>query len=146
MAISLLAGGKQVPTRQKPVGQAEAMPVAQPSQKLEIATPEWIRPILDRIAAPVEKDDDSALAEAIAKLQQEVGPIASLKAELAAAQARAEELAKQVAQLTAELKAARAVKAPLPTPAVKADNRGFYLTIERGADDRMRGITVKRTE
>ena len=36
--------------------------------------------------------------------------------------------------------------AVVTSTAVKADNRGFYLTIERGADDRMRGITVKRTE
>lgn len=107
MAISLLAGGKQVPARQKPVGQADAMPVAQPSQKLEIATPAWIQPILDRIAAPVEKDDDSALAEAIAKLQQEVGPIATLKAEAARQKERADMLQALVTDLQAP---------PAPTP------------------------------
>jgi uncharacterized coiled-coil protein SlyX len=78
MAMSLLAGGKQVPARQKPAQQTIAHPVAQPAKPIELATPAWLQPLLERIAAaeereeqkPEPKDDDQALVAATTKLQQ----------------------------------------------------------------------------
>ena len=52
MVMSLLAGGRQVPARQKPAQQPIAQPVTQPAKPLELATPEWLQPILDKLTVP----------------------------------------------------------------------------------------------
>jgi len=51
MVTSLLAGGRQVPARQKPAQQPITQPVTQPPKPLEIAAPAWLQTILEKMAA-----------------------------------------------------------------------------------------------
>lgn len=144
MVMSILAGGKQVPARQKPAQQAIAQPVTPPSKPLEIAPPAWLQPILAKIAADDEKEDakaekydDKELKAAIEKLRQEVGPIATLKAEVARQKERADGLQALVTSLQAQLVAARTQ--PKPTqPAPQWDT----IRVIRGADGLMRDLKI----
>jgi hypothetical protein len=144
MAMSLLAGGKQVPARQKPAQQPIAQPVIPPAKPLEIAAPTWLQTILDKMADSKEADqqyDDAALKAAIEKLRQEVGPIAQLKAELAKQKERADQLQSKVTDLMAQLVAARVQPKPTAQPAHPLATLDGFEVI-RGADGYMRYLKL----
>jgi len=140
MATSLLAGGRQVPARQKPAEQPVAQPA--PPKPLEIATPAWLQTILDKMVDSKEADqryDDAELKAAINKLRQEVGPIATLKAEAARQKERADMLQALVTDLQAQLVQARAQ----PKPAtVQAAPQWDTIRVIRGADGLMRDLKL----
>jgi chromosome segregation ATPase len=148
MATSLLANGARVPSRPKPAQQPTAQPVTPPAKPIELATPAWLLPLLERIAAagerkeqkPEPKDDDQALVAAIEKLRQEVGPIAELKAEVAKQKERADQLQIKVTELQAQLAQARAQ--PKPAPAVQAIPQWDTIRVVRGADGFMRDLKL----
>ena len=141
MATSLLAGGRQVPARQKLAEQPVAQPA--PPKPLEIATPAWLQTILDKMADSKEADqryDDAELKAAIEKLRQEMGPIATLKAEVARHKERADGLQKLVDNLQAELVQARAQ--PKPAPAAQPVPQFNGIEVIRGADGAMRYLKL----
>lgn len=141
MVMSLLAGGKQVPARQKPAVQAIAQPVTPPPKPLEIAAPAWLQTILDKMADSKEADEqynDAELKAAIEKLRQEVGPITTLKAEVARQKERAEMLQALVTDLQAQLVQARAQPKPTDKPAPQWDT----IRVIRGADGLMRDLKL----
>lgn len=142
MVMSLLAGGKQVPARQKPTVQPIAQPVAPPAKPLEIAAPAWLQTILDKMADSKEADqryDDTALKAAIEKLRQEMGPIAQLKAEAARHKERADMLQALVTDLQAQLVEARAQPKP---NAVQPPPQWDTIRVIRGADGLMRDLKL----
>lgn len=140
MAMSLLAGGKQVPARQKPAGQAIADPVVQPAKPIEIAAPAWLQPILDKIAQPEEKEekaDDQALTKALDQLQAQSGTVAQLIEKLAREMERSKTLQAKIDDLQAQLVAARAQPKPV-SPQQKWDT----IRVVRGADGLMRDLKL----
>jgi hypothetical protein len=143
MVMSLLAGGRQVPARQKPAEQPIAQPVTPPAKPLELASPAWLQPILDKLAEEKEEPegyDDKDLRAAIDKLRQEVGPIATLKAEVARQKERADGLQKLVDNLQAQLIQARAQ--PKPQPAATLMPPWDTIRVIRGADGLMRDLKL----
>lgn len=143
MATSLLAGGRQVPARQKPAEQPSAQPVTQPPKPLEIAAPTWLQTILDKVADSKEADeryDDAELKAAIEKLRQEVGPIAQLKAEVARQKERADGLQKLVTELQSQLVQARAQ--PKPASVTPPTPQWDTIRVIRGADGLMRDLKL----
>lgn len=142
MATSLLAGGRQVPARQKHAQQPIAHPVTPLPRPLEIAAPTWLQTLLDKVADSKEADeryDDAELKAAIEKLRQEVGPIARLKAEVARQKERADQLQNLVTDLQAQLVAARAQPKPV---AVQPAPQWDTIRVIRGADGLMRDLKL----
>lgn len=143
MATSLLAGGRQVPARQKPAQQPIVQPVTQPPKPLEIAAPAWLQTILEKMADSKEKDeryDDTELRAVIEKLRQEVGPIAQLKTEVARHKERADQLQLLVTDLQSQLVAARAQ----PKPAVQTAPQWDTIRVIRGADGLMKDLKLAK--
>lgn len=144
MATSLLAGGRQVPSRQKPAGQASAQPVTQPAKPIEIATPAWLQPILDRLVEkPEGPEDDKAenepLLKAIEQIRDNTTAISHLTERLTKELERNRALQAKVDDLQAQLVAARAQPKPAP---VQTAPQWDTMRVIRGADGLMRDIKL----
>lgn len=145
MATSLLAGGRQVPARQKPAGQASAQPVTPPAKPLEIATPAWLQPILDRLVEkPEGKEDDDEkedqpLLKALEQIRDNTTAISQLTERLTKEIERNRTLQAKVDDLQAQLVAAKAQ--PKPTP-VQTTPQWDTIRVIRGADGLMRDLKL----
>ena len=143
MAISLLANGRAVPARQKAAAQAIAHPVVQPAKPLEIATPEWLQPILDRLVEkPEEPEDDKAenepLLKALAQIEANTTTISQLTERLTKELERNRTLQEKVTDLQSQLVAARAQ----PKVAPGEPHQWDTIRVIRGADGLMRDLKL----
>jgi hypothetical protein len=144
MAISLLANGRAVPARQKASAQAIAQPVVQPAKPLEIATPEWLQPILDRLVEKPEgpedeKAENEPLLKALAQIQANTTTISQLTERLTKELERCRGLQEKVTDLQAQLVAARTQPKPAP---VQTTPQWDTIRVIRGADGLMRDLKL----
>lgn len=144
MATSLLANGARVPSRPKPAQQPTAQPVTPPAKPLELATPAWLQPLLERIATaeereepmPEPKDDDQALVAAITKLQENMGKaIDALTAQLVQRDT-------QIKRLQDEINALAERVTKLAAPPVTPDKQWDTIRVVRGADGLIRDLKI----